>query len=85
MAAPWACGSSSSCLQTQPWITSVIGSRVHLLKGVFAEDGYELLLWDSLSLWRERERLEDITHRMTVGRYSSSLLLLLTNYTLLTV
>ena len=64
MAVPWR--RVTPCLLTQPWTSALVGTRLHLLKGVFLEDGYEVAVWDTRVMWVERIDREPLLERMKV-------------------
>lgn len=66
MAVPWR-RLSSPCLETQPWTSALVDGQLHLLKGVFREDAYEISVWDMSVMWVEKVEREALTERMTVG------------------
>ena len=60
--------SSPPCLKTQAWTSALVDGQLHLLKGVFLEDGYEVLVWDMCTMMEERVGQGQLTERMKVRR-----------------
>ena len=56
-------------LEEQTWTCVQVSSRPCLLKGVFAGEGYEILLWDMGYMWREMLAEEGVMERMAVSPY----------------
>ena len=74
MAAPWRRPSSPPCLKTQAWTSALVDGQLHLLKGVFLEDGYEVLVWDMCTMMEEKVERKELIERMKVQRSRVALL-----------
>lgn len=67
MMAVWRQDSSPPNLQTQPWTSVYVGAQLHLVKGVFHEDGYEVACWDMRAMWVEEVGGGEMAERMKVS------------------
>ena len=70
MAAPWR-RLSSPCLNTQPWMTALVDGQQYLLKAVFSDEGYELLVWDTCAMLTEKVGRDELMKKMKVGAIAS--------------
>ena len=68
MAAHWRRHSLPPCLKTQAWTSALVDGQLHLLKGVFLEDGYGVLVWDMCTMMEEKVERKELTERMKVRR-----------------
>ena len=66
MAAPWR-RCNRPLLEAQPWTQfKAADGRDLLVKGLFQEDGYHVMLCDLEHVWEERVETEDISERSKV-------------------
>lgn len=70
MATPWR-RLSGPCLKTQPWTTALVDGQQYLLKGVFSEEGYEVLVWDTCTMLTEKVGKDELMKKMKVSTIAS--------------
>ena len=54
-------------METEPWCVISSGGRVCLVKGVFSEEGYEVMVWDQCRMWTEKMEQKGVTERLKVS------------------